>query len=123
LTIERIKQRGFGRMARACAYSWQGLKATWLEERAFREEIALAVVVIPAAFYFGRSGLERAALIAPMFLVLIVELLNSALEAIVDRGGLAKDRLAAMAKDMGSAAVILSLGLLLVVWLLILSDH
>jgi diacylglycerol kinase (ATP) len=52
-----------------------------------------------------------------------VELLNSALEAIVDRGGLAKDRLAAMAKDMGSAAVILSLGLLLVVWLLILSDH
>jgi diacylglycerol kinase (ATP) len=58
-----------------------------------------------------------------MFLVLIVELLNSALEAMVDRGGLAKDRLAAMAKDMGSAAVILSLGLLLVVWLLILSDH
>jgi diacylglycerol kinase (ATP) len=123
LTIERIKQRGFGRMARACAYSWQGLKAAWLEERAFREEIALAVVVIPAAFYFGRSGLERAALVAPMFLVLIVELLNSALEAMVDRGGLAKDRLAAMAKDMGSAAVMLSLGLLLVVWLLILSDH
>lgn len=110
-------------MARACAYSWQGLKAAWLEERAFREEIALAVVVIPAAFYFGRSGLERAALVAPMFLVLIVELLNSALEAMVDRGGLAKDRLAAMAKDMGSAAVMLSLGLLLVVWLLILSDH
>jgi diacylglycerol kinase (ATP) len=123
LTIERIKQRGFGRMARACAYSWQGLKAAWLEERAFREEIALAVVVIPAAFYFGRSGLERAALVAPMFLVLIVELLNSALEAMVDRGGLAKDRLAAMTKDMGSAAVMLSLGLLLVVWLLILSDH
>jgi diacylglycerol kinase (ATP) len=123
LTIERIKQRGFGRMARACAYSWQGLKAAWLEERAFREEIALAVVVIPAAFYFGRSGLERAALVAPMVLVLIVELLNSALEAMVDRGGLAKDRLAAMAKDMGSAAVMLSLGLLLVVWLLILSDH
>lgn len=123
MTIERIKQRGFGRMARACAYSWQGLKAAWLEERAFREEIALAVVVIPAAFYFGRSGLERAALVAPMFLVLIVELLNSALEAMVDRGGLAKDRLAAMAKDMGSAAVMLSLGLLLVVWLLILSDH
>lgn len=123
MTIERIKQRGFGRMARACAYSWQGLKAAWLEERAFREEIALAVVVIPAAFYFGRSGLERAALVAPMFLVLIVELLNSALEAMVDRGGLAKDRLAAMTKDMGSAAVMLSLGLLLVVWLLILSDH
>jgi diacylglycerol kinase (ATP) len=110
-------------MARACIYSWQGLKAAWVEERAFREELALAVLIIPAACHFGRSGLERMALIAPMFLILVVELLNSALEAVVDRGGLAKDRLAAMAKDMGSAAVMLSLALLLLAWVLILSDH
>jgi diacylglycerol kinase (ATP) len=97
------------------------LKSAWVEERAFREELALAVVLIPVALYFGRSGLERAALIAPIILVLIVELLNSALEAIVDRGGLARDRLAAMAKDMGSAAVLLSLVLLFSVWVLILS--
>jgi diacylglycerol kinase (ATP) len=121
LTIERNKQQDFRRLWRACGYSWQGLKAAWIEERAFREEVALAVVLVPAAVHYGHSGLERAALIAPVILVLIVELLNSALEAIVDRGGLVKDRLAAMAKDMGSAAVLLSLLLLLSVWVLILS--
>jgi diacylglycerol kinase (ATP) len=121
LTIERNKQQDFRRIWRACGYSWKGLKSAWVEERAFREELALAVVLIPVALYFGRSGLERAALIAPIILVLIVELLNSALEAIVDRGGLARDRLAAMAKDMGSAAVLLSLVLLFSVWVLILS--
>jgi diacylglycerol kinase (ATP) len=78
-------------------------------------------VLVPTALYVGHSGLERAALIAPVILVLIVELLNSALEAIVDRGGLARDRLAAMAKDMGSAAVLLSLVLLLSVWVLVLT--
>ena len=108
-------------MWRACGYSWKGIKSAWTEERAFREEVVLAVVVVPAGLHVGQSGLERAALIAPVFLVLIVELLNSALEAIVDRGGLAQDRLAAMAKDMGSAAVLLSLALLLTVWILILS--
>jgi diacylglycerol kinase (ATP) len=123
LTIERTKQQDFMRIFRACRYSWQGLRSAWLEERAFREEVAFAVVLVPAACYFGRSGLERAALIAPIFLVLIVELLNSALEAIVDRGGLARDRLAANAKDMGSAAVLLSLLLLLSVWALILSGR
>jgi diacylglycerol kinase (ATP) len=81
----------------------------------------LAVVILPAALYIGHTGLERVALIAPLFLVLIVELLNSALEAIVDRGGLGKDRLAEMAKDMGSAAVMLSLALVLTVWILVLS--
>lgn len=120
MTIERNKQQDFMRVFRAAGYSWQGLRSAWLEERAFREEVALAVVLIPAACYLGRSGLERAALIAPIFLVLIVELLNSALEAIVDRGSLARDRLAAMAKDMGSAAVMLSLLLLLSIWVLIL---
>jgi diacylglycerol kinase (ATP) len=120
LTIERNKQQDFMRIFRACGYSWQGLRSAWREERAFREEVGLAVVLIPSACYFGRSGLERAALIAPILLVLIVELLNSALEAIVDRGSLARDRLAAMAKDMGSAAVLLSLLLLFSVWVLIL---
>jgi diacylglycerol kinase (ATP) len=121
--IERDKPRGFNRIGRACVYSWKGLRAAWFEERAFREEVALSVAVIPAAFYFGRSGLERVALIAPMFLVLIVELLNSAIEAIVDRDSLDRDKLAAMAKDMGSAAVFLSLALLVLVWVLILSGR
>jgi len=108
-------------MFRALAYSWQGLKSAWREERAFREEVLLGVVVVPAGIYFGRNGLERAALIAPMFLVLIIELLNSGLEAIVDRDSLERDRLAGMAKDVGSAAVLLSLTLLLIVWILVFS--
>jgi diacylglycerol kinase (ATP) len=119
----RDKQGGLGRMVRACVYSWRGLRSAWIEERAFREEVVLAAVIIPAAFHLGRNGLERAALIAPMCVVLIVELLNSALEAIVDRDGLDWDALAGMAKDMGSAAVLLSLGLLLLVWVFILSDR
>jgi diacylglycerol kinase (ATP) len=110
-------------MLRACVYSWRGLKAAWREERAFREEIFLAIAIIPAGVYFGRNGLERAALIAPMFLILIVELLNSAVEAIVDRGGVHRDPLAGMAKDMGSAAVMISLALLTFVWVLVLSNR
>jgi diacylglycerol kinase (ATP) len=123
MTGGRNKQGGWGRMVRACVYSWRGLRSAWIEERAFREEVVLAAAIIPAAFHFGRTGLERAALIAPMCVVLIVELLNSALEAIVDRGGPDRDTLAGMAKDMGSAAVLLSLCLLLFVWALILSDR
>ncbi|MGD0493866.1 MAG: diacylglycerol kinase [Steroidobacteraceae bacterium] len=121
--MERNKQQGLGRLVRACAYSWKGIRSAWIEERAFREEIGLAVVILPAGLYVGRSGLERAALTAPMLLVLIVELLNSAIEALVDRGGLGRDNLAAMAKDMGSAAVLLSLGLLALVWVLVISDR
>jgi diacylglycerol kinase (ATP) len=117
----REKPRGFNRIGRACVYSWKGLKAAWTEERAFREEVALCALVIPAAFHFGRTALERVALIAPMFLVLIVELLNSAIEAIVDRDSLDRDKLAAMAKDMGSAAVLISLALLTTVWVVILT--
>jgi diacylglycerol kinase (ATP) len=121
--IERSKPQGIFRMFRAFAYSWQGMKSAWREERAFREEAVLAVVVIPAGLYFGQTGLERAALVAPMFLVLIIELLNSALEAVVDRDSLDRDKLAGMAKDMGSAAVLISLALLATVWVLVLFDR
>ena len=81
------------------------------------------MAVIPAGFYLGRSGIERALLVWPMMQILVVELLNSALEAVVDRSGLERHPLAGMAKDMGSAAVLLSFALLGTVWVLILSDH
>ena len=81
------------------------------------------MVVIPAGLYFGNSGVERALLIMPMLLILVVEFLNSAVEAVVDRSGTERHPLAGMAKDMGSAAVLLSFILLGTVWLLILSDH
>jgi len=108
---------------RAFGYSWQGFRYAWREEAAFRQELILAVAVVPAGIYLGRSGIERALLVWPMLQILLVELLNSALEAVVDRSGFERHPLAGMAKDMGSAAVLLSFAMLGTVWLLILSDH
>ena len=111
------------RIVRAFGYSLQGLAQTWREEAAFRQEVTLAVVLVPAGLHFGHSGVERALLIGPMLLILIVELLNSAVEAVVDRAGMERNPLAGMAKDMGSAAVLLSFLLLGTVWVLVLSDR
>ena len=110
-------------MFRAFGYSFQGFAHAWREEAAFRQELLLAVVAIPLGAYLGRSGVERALLVAPMLLILVVEILNSAVEAVVDRSGTERHPLAGMAKDMGSAAVMLSFILLGTVWLLVLSDH
>ncbi|MCP5328521.1 MAG: diacylglycerol kinase [Sinobacteraceae bacterium] len=110
-------------MRRACGNSWQGLAGAWREEAAFRQELALAALVIPLGLWLGRSGVERALLIAPMVLLLIVELLNSAVEAVVDRIGLERHPLSGLAKDLGSAAVLLSLILLAAVWGLVLFDR
>jgi diacylglycerol kinase (ATP) len=120
---DRHKPTGITRLLRAFGYSFQGFRHTWREEAAFRQEVALALVVVPAGLYFGRSGIERAMLVSPMLLILVVEILNSAVEAVVDRSGTERHHLAGMAKDMGSAAVMLSFVLLGTVWLLILSDH
>ena len=120
---DRQKPTGLLRIARACGYSLQGFLQAWREEAAFRQELLLSLAVIPAGLYLGRSGVERALLIGPMLLILIVEILNSAVEAVVDRAGTERHPLAGMAKDMGSAAVMLSFILLVTVWLLILSDH
>lgn len=80
----------------------------------------MAVVVVPAGLWLGDGGLEKAALVAPMLLVLIVELLNSAIEAVVDRVGYEHHPLSGLAKDLGSAAVMASFGLLCLTWLLVL---
>ena len=117
---ERLKPTGFTRMARAFGASMKGLAGAFREEAAFRQELALSVVVIPLGLWLGRNAIERVLLIAPMFLVLIVELFNSAIEATVDRIGLERHKLSGLAKDIGSAAVLLSLLLLVVVWLLVL---
>jgi diacylglycerol kinase (ATP) len=119
----RDKPIGLTRVIRAFGYSFQGFVHAWREEAAFRQEVWLAVVVIPIGIYLGRSGVERALLVMPMLLILVVEILNSAVEAVVDRSGTERHPLAGMAKDMGSAAVMLSFILLGTVWLLVLSDH
>jgi diacylglycerol kinase (ATP) len=119
----RDKPIGLTRVIRAFGYSFQGFVHAWREEAAFRQEVWLAVVMIPIGVYLGRSGVERALLVSPMLLILVVEILNSAVEAVVDRSGTERHPLAGMAKDMGSAAVMLSFILLGTVWLLVLSDH
>jgi diacylglycerol kinase (ATP) len=119
----RHKPTGLTRLVRAFGYSFQGFRHTWREEAAFRQEVLLSLLLIPMGLYFGNSGVERALLVSPMLLILVVEILNSAVEAIVDRSGTERHPLAGMAKDMGSAAVMLSFALLGTVWFLILSDH
>jgi diacylglycerol kinase (ATP) len=120
--IDRHKPTGISRLIRSFGYSYQGFRLAWREEAAFRQEVALAAVVIPAGLYLGHTGVQRVLLIMPMLLILVVEFLNSAVEAVVDRSGTERHPLAGMAKDMGSAAVLLSFVLLGTVWLLILSD-
>jgi diacylglycerol kinase (ATP) len=117
---ERIKPTGFTRLFRAFGASCKGFLGAYREEAAFRQELALAVAVIPLGLWLGRNGVERVLLVAPMFIVLIVELLNSAIEATVDRIGLERHELSGLAKDIGSAAVFTSLTLLAVVWVMVL---
>jgi diacylglycerol kinase (ATP) len=121
--MERVKPIGPTRLLRAFSYSFQGFMHAWREEAAFRQEVALSALMIPLGVFLGRSGVERALLVSPMLLILVVEILNSAVEAVVDRSGTDRHPLAGMAKDMGSAAVMLSFILLGTVWLLVLSDH
>ena len=111
---------GLTRILNATRYSWQGLRAALRHEAAFRQELLLALVFIPAAFWVGETAVELALLIGSLLLVLIVELLNSAIEAVVDRIGSDSHDLSGRAKDLGSAAVMLSLLLAGVVWGLLL---
>jgi diacylglycerol kinase (ATP) len=109
-------QRGLARILAAGGYSLKGLRAAWAGEEAFRQEVVLAVVLTPLAFWVGETLAQRAALLATLLLVLIVELLNSAIETVVDRIGHDPHELSGRAKDMGSAAVLLSLLLTVLVW-------
>lgn len=118
--LDRYKPRGMTRVLRALGASLRGLAGAFRDEAAFRQELAFAAVVIPPGLWLGRSGIERALLIAPVLLILVVELVNSAIEATVDRIGFERHALAGLAKDIGSAAVLMSFVLLTAVWLLVL---
>jgi len=111
---------GLRRIINATGYSLAGLRDAYEHEHAFRQECLLALVLVPVALFLPVSGLERALMIGAVLLVLIVELLNSAVEAAVDRVSLDRHELAKRAKDIGSAAVFLSLVNVAVVWGLIL---
>ena len=111
---------GLKRIFTAYEFSMKGLKSCYRSEAAFRQEVWLSLVLIPLALILGESSAEKALLIMVVFFVLIVEVLNSAIESVVDRIGDGYHVLSGAAKDMGSAAVWLSLMLLVVTWLIIL---
>lgn len=112
--------KGLKRLINACFFSAAGFKATWRHEEAFRQEVMLFVVTTPLALLLGESAIEIVLLIGSVVLVLLVELLNSAVEAVVDRVGFEHHELSGRAKDIGSAAVMLSLIWAAITWGLIL---
>ena len=118
--LSRPKPAGTTRVLQAFISSARGLAGAFRHEAAFRQELALGAVLVPLGCWLGHTGVERALLVAPMVLIWIVELLNSAIEATVDRIGLERHSLSGLAKDIGSAAVFLSFVLLITVWLLVL---
>jgi diacylglycerol kinase (ATP) len=120
-TVESVHKgkRGLRRIVNACSYSMSGLKLAYKHEHAFRQEILGAVILLPIACLVPVTPVERVLLIGTVLLVLIVELLNSSVEAAIDRVGLETHHLSKRAKDIGSAAVMMALILLGTAWLLI----
>ena len=116
----RTGKTGLRRVVDATRYSLAGLAAAARHDDAFRQELVLCAVLAPLGLWLGETGAERALLLGSLLLILIVELLNSALEAAVDRISLERHLLAGRAKDMGSAAVMISLISVPVMWLLVL---
>lgn len=111
---------GIQRLIKATVYSMQGMRAAFINEAAFRQEVLLAIFLVPLGLWLGESGLERAVLAGSVLLILVVELINSGIEAIVDRISSEHHELSGRAKDVGSAAVLLALINAAAVWILVL---
>ena len=116
------KHTGLTRLIKAITYSLSGLRSAFTNEAAFRQELLLAIILIPIAIWWGEAGIEQVLLIGSIMLVLIAELLNSAVEAVVDRVGEEYHDLSGRAKDLGSAAVFVALLNVVVIWALILGN-
>jgi diacylglycerol kinase (ATP) len=114
------KNTGLRRIQLAAGYSWLGLVASFRHEAAFRQELALLVVLSPVALWLGDNALEKGLMIAVLLLVLVAELVNSALESIVDLVSPEHHELAGRAKDQGSAAVLIALLLAVIIWVAVL---
>lgn len=113
--------KGLVRLVKAAQFSWQGLRAAYRHEEAFRQEVWTLLAAVPLALWLGADGVEKALMIGSVLLLLIVELLNSAVETTIDRIGTEHHELSGRAKDMGSAAVLLATINVILVWFLILS--
>jgi len=118
--VEPHRPRGLSGVAKAARWSYQGLKAAWRHESSFRTEVYVFVVLAPLALWLGQSAVDRVLLIGSCLLVLAAELLNSAIEAVIDRYGKEWHELAGRAKDMGSAATFVLMMNALLVWGMIL---
>ena len=114
---------GITRVLHAARYSWLGFKAAWKHEAAFRQESLLALVLLPVGYWIAANGTQLALLWLTLALVLLMELVNSAIEAVVDRIGAERHELSGRAKDIGSAGVFLSLLVLVAVWSLVVFDN
>jgi diacylglycerol kinase (ATP) len=117
------ERRGLDRLRRATGYSMSGLHAAWRYEAAFRQECTLSAILIPLALWLGQSPFEYLILIGPLFIVLAVELLNTGIETLADRIGTEHHELCGRAKDLGSAAVFISLALVALCWGCVLWQH
>ncbi|MFH0261908.1 diacylglycerol kinase [Vibrio barjaei] len=117
------KNTGIKRIIYAARYSWLGLIAAWKNEAAFRQEVAALIAAVIIALVIDVSLFQKVALVGSVVFVMIVELMNSAVEAVVDRIGLERHELSGRAKDLGSAAVFLAIGLALMIWAAIFWSH
>lgn len=117
--MNKPSRTGLSRIFWATIYSYKGIKAAWVNEAAFRQELCLMLLMLPLAFLLGETAEQRILLIIPCLIVVIVELINSAIEAVVDRIGPEHHTLSGQAKDMGSAAVFFSLMVVFSAWGLI----
>ena len=117
--MEKQSRSGPARLIDATRYSIQGLAGAWRNETAFRQEVVSIALAMPVAFWLGETAAQRALLILSVLLILIVELINSAIEATVDRIGAERHPLSAQAKNMGSAAVLIALINAFSVWALV----
>ena len=117
--MEHSHRHGFARLKNAALFSLRGIRAAWRCEEAFRTELVLTVLLTPVAIWLGENAVERSLLIGSCLIVLITELLNTGIEALTDRVSVEQNELSGLAKDLGSAAVFISLLLVGLVWLLI----
>jgi diacylglycerol kinase (ATP) len=114
---------GIKRIINATGYSWKGICSAYRHEAAFRQELWTAIILVPAGIYLGETVLDKAILVCSVLFVLVVELLNSAIESVVDRVSVEHHELAGRAKDMGSAAVLFALIITAIAWSAVLFEH
>jgi diacylglycerol kinase (ATP) len=114
--MNKENNKGIQRLVNATRFTFKGIRSAWSNEEAFRQEALVLILVIPAGLFIGETFVEKGLFICVWLLVLVIELLNSALESVVDRIGYEKHPLSGQAKDMGSAAVFIGICMSVIIW-------